>query len=839
MTANPLSSIPSLGPSAGPTQAAAQGKFKPVDPIKLIRANLKLLVLAAAIGFFAGAASFVILLIKDPGYTSGSQLAILANDDTREIDNTIVKSQDEDVEGLTAIEKNILESEALSLDVVQDRNVRSTGWYEQFNGVPEAAAKDLRENVISVGIERKSAIIRVSATTRNPKDAQLILSRFLEIYRTQRITADTEQTRIQLRSFDNSIANAVDAQRAAELELTRFIQQHNIRGQDSRLTEAGIELQQVSEDLADYRAALTSSEEAAQSLADKFAAGLGTPGPDKRFEYRQDPGIQNLDSQVRALKTQIESLLARVGENHSAIKSYRDQIAAVEKVREDTILDMYEKEQQGMLEAQKSAVARFSLQVQELTNRQEDLRRQLTDYETRVKELDGLELARAEAQKNLADVRAAKERGSERLQQPKRNVTVTSPAETAERTSPGLVFTLAGPLFLFAGFTAGLTFLRELLDQRISSPAEVKMVPDANLLGVIPNADEDPSGEGEIDRVVERDPAGLLAESFRQTRTALMAKMDRRGYKTLAVCSPQPASGATTVAQNLAMSLAYNGRRVALVEANFRRPRMAGLIGLPESPGLIDVLEGRASVDDATHVLDGVSVAVIPAGDLTGARAEMLEGPGFRTLLGRLETEYDLVVIDTSPALLTAEARLLVKQVDALAIVVRAGEDKRGMLGRMIGQLDGNRADLLGVILNGVRSAAGGYFRQNYEQFYAYTRRDDDRNRDTPKRRTAKPGGRMGKIAEPQPVGAGSAMAAAAIATTTPTPTPSGNGEDISETEALAGLADIDGLDPDPGPSIGSDTDFDPGRGGRTGAEGSGFWDDDDLPDRNGDTDVH
>ena len=72
---------------------------------------------------------------------------------------------------------------------------------------------------------------------------------------------------------------------------------------------------------------------------------------------------------------------------------------------------------------------------------------------------------------------------------------------------------------------------------------------------------------------------------------------------------------------------------------------------------------------------------------------------------------------------MTSDSQLLAKHVDAIAVVVQAGSDKRGMLMRMLNQLDGQRADVLGVILNGVKSATGGYFRKSYEEFYRYGER--------------------------------------------------------------------------------------------------------------------
>ncbi len=108
---------------------------------------------------------------------------------------------------------------------------------------------------------------------------------------------------------------------------------------------------------------------------------------------------------------------------------------------------------------------------------------------------------------------------------------------------------------------------------------------------------------------------------------------------------------------------------------------------------------------------------------------EIFEGPAFRQLLHELETQFDLIVFDAPPALLTSDAQILAKHIHAIALVLRAGRDQRGMIERMIRGLDSQHADILGVILNGVRSASGGYFRKSYQDFYRY-RNGTERNGD-------------------------------------------------------------------------------------------------------------
>jgi capsular exopolysaccharide synthesis family protein len=279
------------------------------------------------------------------------------------------------------------------------------------------------------------------------------------------------------------------------------------------------------------------------------------------------------------------------------------------------------------------------------------------------------------------------------------------------------------------GLTAGGVFLWELMDQRLKSPSDVKLVKDAELLGVLPDAAEDPSGNRRIERVVEVDPTGLMAEAFRQVRTAILSKMDRRGYKTLLVVGSQPGAGSSTVAHNLATSIALNGRRVLIVDANFRRPYQHKLMDVNNGEGLIDVLEKRASIDQVVRVAPETGLTVMPTGHAQDTPPEIFEGQAFRALLSQLETQFDLIIVDAPPGLLTTDSQLLARQMDAIAIVARAARDSRGMLGRILRRLDGQRADVLGVVLNGVQSSAGGYFRKSYREFYRY-RNGDERGRD-------------------------------------------------------------------------------------------------------------
>ena len=174
------------------------------------------------------------------------------------------------------------------------------------------------------------------------------------------------------------------------------------------------------------------------------------------------------------------------------------------------------------------------------------------------------------------------------------------------------------------------------------------------------------------------------------------------------------------VSNNLAISLARDGRRVLVLDANYRRPAQHQLFGVTVEPGLIEVLSGSVDFDDAVVRVGTPPVDILPVGHAPDAVPEMYESTAFSELLNSMKRCYDVILIDVSPALLTSDSSLLAKHVDAIIVVVRAMEDMKGMISRMLRQLGGHRADVLGVILNGVKSSAGGYFRKNYKAFSRY-----------------------------------------------------------------------------------------------------------------------
>jgi len=313
---------------------------------------------------------------------------------------------------------------------------------------------------------------------------------------------------------------------------------------------------------------------------------------------------------------------------------------------------------------------------------------------------------------------------------------------------PAVFITAPGVAFLLTALVGGLIFLKEMLDTRVKSPACTKLLPQTDLLGVIPDASEDPSGRQEIDMVVARDPSGLLAESFRQVRTEVLKRMDGENFKTLMLAACQSDSGASTITSNLAVSMAYNGRRVLVIDANFRRPVQHRHFDLSPAPGLAEYLHDQLDLKQAIQPTGIENLDLLAIGEADDHILERVESNGFTRAMLELKQQYDLILIDTPPMSIVGDSRQIANRVDASVLVVRAIQEKRGLVGRIVNQLKSAPCELLGVVLNGVQSSAGGYYRRNYQAFYEYQQKNAGGNN----RPRALPAGSRAET----PVGAGS-----------------------------------------------------------------------------------
>lgn len=724
-TNSPMSNMPPMGPPIHGAGPAGAGKFKPVDPIRLIRAKWLWLVIAFLIGGGLGFGAWFVLNRELPRYTSEAQYDVQASNIDISSGRSFGPMSMNDLEPLIMREVQAAMAEPTLREVLNAQSVQQLSWFKQFDGDFNAAYEDLDENVLRARAIRETPLFVISATTKNEADAQIIL----EAHRTEFLRRKAEQierdSSRDLQAAQRSRDLAEQRITATRGAITRFLNANpleDLRGQSDSLTLRVRDLTPRVSELSNQLSAIQASYE---QLLERQAQNDFDPSSEELQIIESRPAILDIDRQKLQIELAREPMLSKFGTEHEAVKALDAQLLELERQRTRKIDELARVEFSRKLEdaALNLQIVREALNesTQELT----ELRIQRQEFTRLVQEYENL---RSDQEQAVAD-RVEAERTISRLREAEQNesrvlVRVAVPPQQAKQTFPPHPATLiaAGALML-TGLTLGLFFLREVTDQRVSSAEDVKLVPDAKLLGMIPAAGEDPGKARTIERVVEQHPSGLLAESYRQVRSAVLSKVDRRGYKTLMFVSAKPGAGVTTATQNFAASCALSGRRVLMIDANFRRPALASLMQTQDAPGLADLLRGHIALDqvgELTQSSDTENLDLLPAGDCATAAGELFENPRFRELLAKLETEYDLLLIDAPPALLTSDAQLLSRHVDAMVLVTKARTDTRGILQRLYRELDGQRADVLGVVLNGVQASAGGYLKENFREFHDY-----------------------------------------------------------------------------------------------------------------------
>lgn len=207
---------------------------------------------------------------------------------------------------------------------------------------------------------------------------------------------------------------------------------------------------------------------------------------------------------------------------------------------------------------------------------------------------------------------------------------------------------------------------------------------------------------GHASPVVVRSPRSPAAEAYRALRANLQFASLDRDLRTVLITSAGQGDGKTTVAANLGVALAEGGKHVLLVDADLRRPSVHRLFELPPAPGLSNALlheEGELPVVATT--VPGLSI--LAAGDPPPNPGEFVASPRLGRLLARARSSFDVVLIDTPPVSLVADAAVLAPSVDGVLLVVSAGRTKRDLVRRAKDQLEKVGARLLGVVLNNAK----------------------------------------------------------------------------------------------------------------------------------------
>lgn len=714
-----------VGPSTG-----GPSMLTPLDPVRVLRRYKALFVAAAILGVILGVCVTFAWKRYAPRYEAFTRLEARGRAAGPESLDTEGNISEDALERYMRTQVNYIRADKTLRAAVQLPEVKGTPWYERIERRAKRAGRHAIDeaieelnDVLEVGTIARSKLIEVRVSTRHAADAPIVVTAVSQAYLDDMELLnsvsgnDLERVFQRRRDKAESQAQTLETQMQTLLDKEGLASVDRQRNADQILFDEQVRIvQEIQQQLEAARRALAGLEQAmADGSMERSATDLATA--------ETHPSIAPRMRLIDSLEHDKLNLMSRgFGRDHKIIKEYNDRIASARdllQIETDRVLaqmdEMKLNQARGMVVELEALWAEAQVNLKALWAKVHDLTMLLNEYDDL---RDRLQAERAEIvriDELLDEHRSMRQRPDAlRVHLANKAVTPNKPAFPRYQTMvPAITF-----LVLFG--VGGAVFARELLDQRIKSPSDVRYLPSAELLGVVPDAAEDPSGVHSVSLVVTHFPDSLVAESVRQVRVETIKRLEADNLRSLVIVGAQHESGVTSLAVNLAASAALSGRTVVLVDANLRRPALHEIFEAPREPGMGELLGKRADLDDALRTTEYDGLSLITAGQVEYGAFDQLESPALRQVIEDLEQRFDLVVIDSPPAALLADPRLIADRVDASLLVVRASREKRGLTQRVIRQLTGVRSRMIGLVLNGVKTQAGGYFRRSYRDFYKY-----------------------------------------------------------------------------------------------------------------------
>jgi len=729
MSPTPTPSAPRPTGQRPAAPASGGGLNVTIDPRKLLLQYWPWLAASFIVGIVLSIGTYYTLLKTYPLYDGDVWFEFSSPLTAADQEETMVSREfgEAEIERFIGTQLQIMRSENTLMEVVTTRPVREdTRWIQQFTRHGQVdrveAAKEL-EKITRANLLPESNIVRLRVRTTNARDAAVLANAVREIYLTNLRNTNRIASSEMLEAL-NRRRNAMQDERRILEDRKQRLFTTGLETLDDRFNFFAQQIDSLLPVLINTQYGLDLSRERLERWEEQLQNPSGPTYPEEvRSSVDQHPIILELKRRISGLEAARMSAQENFGANHRQVREIERQIrgnyAQLEVERQRQLTNAFEQQ----IELLRNTIRSYETTEAETLASLDEARRSLAEV-NRLRE-DYMRLD-SDAKQLAEEARALQARIDERQAINERagssRVKLLAAARVLERPSfPQLVVVIPAVTLLTVSLVAGLILLREILEQRVRSPSDVQFIPRIRVLGLIPDISEDPSRPPSIEHAVKERPTGVIAECVRQIRTEMIKQIGRRDHTTLLVISGLPETGGTTVITNIAESFAAIERRVLIIDGNLRRPRMHEIMGVPESPGLSEVLSGSLSLDEVIQRTETPNLNVLTAGSVDAQGYERLTTEIMGKALAEAREKYDIVLIDVAPAIVSSDAIMLASRCDATMLVVRAFSEKRGLVARIRTQLEETKAEFLGVVVNGVRASAGGYFRRNFRATHEYS----------------------------------------------------------------------------------------------------------------------
>jgi len=600
----------------------------------------------------------------------------------------------------------------------------------------------------SVETEREgySNIISIIVTSGDPRFAQRLANTIARVYKEERIL-DLNKRTIEAKKFiENQLKIVKERLRNSEEAVRNFREENKLISLSAQTSGM---LGQVARLQAIYEKSVSDNEKVRK--VQKYLEGAkDRPLTSKTSFYINEASslYKNLNDRLVQLMLKRDTLLLIYTKNYPRVVEINKQISElVENMR-------------SQLSSQEKTVTANIISLKKKIDKMDEQIKMLPEK--------GLELARLERNirvnmevYTLLDkmYRESLIKEAEKIEEVKIVKPALEPTMPVNPPKTGATAAVGTIIGLILGVV--FAFIIETFDTSIGAIEEVEELLGVPALGIIPYVSiqeikeilDEKYPEGVDEAIAERHarlvshfaPDSVLAESFRALRTNLSFTSLEKDIKTIVFTSSSPREGKTTSVVNLAITMAQAGNKVLLVEGDFRKPVISRMFGIDQAPGLTDVIlgnykwrdvirtvtdimMGKMSMDDIMRTPGIDNLHIITSGIIPPNPAELAGSKSTSEFIEDVRSEYDMVLIDAPPVLAATDAAILGSGADGVILVYQVGKISRGVLKRAKTQLDNVRANVIGIVLNGLKAELSPDFSgyDYYKKYYAYGQKEEE-----------------------------------------------------------------------------------------------------------------
>ncbi|MBW7992600.1 MAG: AAA family ATPase [Planctomycetes bacterium] len=635
---------------------------------------------------------------------------------------------------------SIMKSSTVLQRVLEQQKVQETQFHktpkpslkQRLLGNPVPPSMERLQSSLTVRPRRGTEIMEVSFVDTSPKDAKIIVDAVLEEYRKyigEKSDADKDFLYDKLVEQHKSLENEI---KGREVIIAQFRSSLGTGTPHELISNMRLRLEDTQASLSKLRQSIAVLDwELKQAITNDSndVPVASTVEMNKQKVYYEDVEWRRLDIAVRTNQHKIAtSLFTRKHPDMALAEKDLKFSEELLRLREAQLDEQWRDEQKNKMSAvpiitnasnSGNEEVETSLEFQLNRARQEELllvaelNRQKKDFQASFTDAQSLETENSVLQHKRDLFKAVQQRlDAKNMESNVRgSIEVLAGAFAPSMPYQDRRIMLTGmALFLCLCMGGGAAYLKATITQTIYTHKDIPYPMQVPFLGYVP--------ANRTKKSSDKESSPAMIESIRVVRTALLSRLNSQGNATVLVTSADAATGKSTFTMMLGKSLALVGKKVLIIDADFRKITLTKRFNLPGKSGFLESLSSRSV--DKRHIFptETFGLSIMPAGKRTnnGMVFEETANGAFKTCIGQLRKQFNIILLDSSPILPVADAAILSSQVDGTIMVERELVSRRANVINALARLGSAGGRILGTVFVGSNSNEG------YGYDYSYSR---------------------------------------------------------------------------------------------------------------------